>query len=253
MSSSCNLMSETGIFIQMLLGALCLMSLIIKKATEKPSRKWKIFLYDTFKQMIGQVSIHFINIYLAMSLSEFKNEDKIKADQCSWYFITFLIDLFPGLVILYSLSSLFDAIFTRVGATSLVAGNYIEENDGEIFIKYGVYWVQIVIWMTILVLTKLLLFALQVPLIGVLSLVASVTLGVLKFSSDFKLFFVMIIFPLCVNVLVFWISDNLLKKKVFYEGEEGLRTSYYEEEPTFVVKDRYLQTQMKLIGGNGNW
>lgn len=244
----CNLVSETGIFIQMLLGALCLMSLLIKKATEKPSRRWKIFVYDTFKQMVGQLTIHFINIYLAMSLSEYKND--AKADQCAWYFLTFLIDLFPGLLIIFCLSSLFDAVFTHIGATSLVSGNYIEESEGEIFVKYGVYWIQIVIWLFILVLTKLLLFGMQVPLVGVLSLIASVTLGVLNFSADFKLFFVMIIFPLCVNVLVFWISDNLLKKKVFYEGEERLRTTYFEEEPTFITKDKYLQTHMKLIGGN---
>ena len=248
-SKGCNLMSETGIFVQVLLGALCLMSLLIKKATEKPSRKWSIFLYDTFKQMVGQISIHFVNIYLAMSLSELKSAADTHTDQCSWYFITFLIDLFPGLLILYSLSSLLDAIFTRLGATSLVAGNYIEENDGEIFVKYGVYWMQIVIWMLILALNKLLLFALQVPLTGVLSFISSITLAFLSFSSDFKLFFVMIIFPLFVNVLVFWISDNLLKKKVFYQGEEGLRTSYFEDEPTFLTKDRYLQTHMKLIGG----
>lgn len=244
-------MSETGIFIQMLLGALCLMSLLIKKATEKPSRKWKIFLYDTFKQMVGQVSVHFINIYLAMSLSEHQND--VHADQCSWYFITFLIDLFPGLLIILCLSLLFDAVFTKIGAISLVSGNYIEENEGEIFVKYGAYWMQILIWMAILALTKLLLYAMQVPLVGVLSLISTVALGVLKFSADFKLFFVMIIFPLCVNVLIFWISDNLLKKKVFYTGEEVLRTSYFEDEPSFVYKDRYLQTQMKLIGGNASW
>lgn len=238
-------MSDTGIFIQILLGVLCLMSLIIKKATEKPSRKWKIFCYDTFKQMVGQVTIHFVNIYLAMSLSEHKNA---QTDQCAMYFITFLIDLFPGLVIIFCMSSLLDAVFTRLGLISLVAGNYIEDNDGEVFVKYGVYWIQIVIWLFILSTMKLLLYALQVPLVGVLGLISSVILGVLTFSADFKLFFVMIIFPLCVNVLIFWISDNLLKKKVFYEGEEALRTSYFEDQPTFINKDKYLQTHMKLIG-----
>lgn len=43
-----------------------------------------------------------------------------------------------------------------------------------------------------------------------------------------KLFFVMIIFPLFVNTLGYWISDNLLKKEVFEENEESLKLSFYQ-------------------------
>ena len=38
----------------------------------------------------------------------------------------------------------------------------------------------------------------------------------------------MIIFPLFVNVLGYWISDNLLKKEVFEENEESLKQSFYQ-------------------------
>ena len=39
----------------------------------------------------------------------------------------------------------------------------------------------------------------------------------------------MIVFPLFVNVLGYWISDNLLKKEVFENHEESLKLSFYQE------------------------
>ena len=38
----------------------------------------------------------------------------------------------------------------------------------------------------------------------------------------------MIIFPLFVNLLGYWISDNLLKKEQFEENEETLKQSFYQ-------------------------
>jgi len=39
---------------------------------------------------------------------------------------------------------------------------------------------------------------------------SGVVMKTLSFSADFKLFFVLIIFPLLVNLVIYWISDNLL-------------------------------------------
>lgn len=246
----CKLLSENGIFIQLLLGALCLSSLLVKKATEKPSRVWKVFIFDTFKQICGQLGVHFINLYLSVSFTKMSHSGKVQADECEMYFITFLIDLFPGLIIIFGLSSCFDAIFTKLKFLGLVSGNYVEDYQGEIFIKHGTYVAQVVIWLFILGFTKGLLFLLQVPLLGILALISSVLLKVLDFSTDFKLFFVMIIFPLFANIIIFWISDNLLKKKVFYDDEEALKTSYFEPDRTTFINDKYLQQNMQLIGGN---
>lgn len=38
----------------------------------------------------------------------------------------------------------------------------------------------------------------------------------------------MIVFPLFVNVLGYWIADNLLKKEQFEENEESLKQSFYQ-------------------------
>lgn len=46
---------------------------------------------------------------------------------------------------------------------------------------------------------------------------------------DIKLFLVIIVFPLIVNIFYFWISDNILKKKKFTKLEERQLTSFYEE------------------------
>jgi len=48
----------------------------------------------------------------------------------------------------------------------------------------------------------------------------------------------MIIFPLFVNVVGYWISDNLLKKEVFEDDEESLKLSFYQSKTS-----KYQNTQ----------
>jgi len=41
-----------------------------------------------------------------------------------------LIDLFPGLLIIYSLSTVYDYVFENMGYHNLVSGNYIKDVGG---------------------------------------------------------------------------------------------------------------------------
>lgn len=55
-------------------------------------------------------------------------------------------------------------------------------------------------------------------------------MDLLSFSDDFKLFFVMILFPLIVNILYFWISDTILKKKENCPEEKEMQKLFCELE-----------------------
>jgi len=196
---------------------------------------WKIFLLDTFKQIIGQVTIHFINLYISMFFNARTSRiptGGIKADECTWYFTTFLIDLFPGLLMIFLISSLSEKIFLRLDLKTLLAGNYAEDHDGILFIRTGAYTVQVIVWVITLLLSKLIVFALQIPLERFLGAFGTLCLSIFDFSKDLKLFFVMILFPLVANVLAFWISDNLLKKKIWFEHEQSLKKSFFEPDQT---------------------
>ena len=207
----CDLMSTSGIFIQMLLGTLCLLSLLVKKTLEKPSRRMGIFMLDTFKQVSAQSTIHLINILLAKYLNALKTIDKSKTetDECSFYLLTFIIDLFPGLVITILLSKLYDFIFEKCGYLNLVSGNYIKDIDGIAVVDYKSYTTQLFLWLSIILTTKLIVFAIQIPLLPILTLISGFILGFFNFSTDLKLFFVLVLFPLTANIIIFWISDSL--------------------------------------------
>lgn len=172
--------------------------------------------------------IHFINLYLSILLNEHVSTLFTKTDECSWYFTTFMIDLMPGLPIIYLISTLYERLFISFELKTLIPGNYVNELDGILIVKRGVYTVQVLLWVSILLLSKVILILMQMPLITVLTTFSLMFMRLLGFSVDFKLFFVMIFFPLVVNVIIFWISDTLLKKKVWFPEEEMLKRSFYE-------------------------
>jgi len=58
-----------GIIIQVALGVLSFSVLIIKRFREKPRRPWKIWFFDTSKQLISQIIAHFINLTISLALA----------------------------------------------------------------------------------------------------------------------------------------------------------------------------------------
>ena len=208
----------------------------------------KIFLLDTFKQVSTQLLIHFINVAFSRILTEIQQKGTVKADECSWYFMIFLIDLFPGLLITFFLSKLYDSTFEKCGWHSLVSGNYIKTYMGVPIVDYKIYIVQIFLWMSIAFITKFSVIVIQYLTLDLLALVAAASLKILDFSIDLKLFFVLIIFPFFVNTLVFWISDSLLKKKSFAPEEEILRESFYMRRNSIINREgAILKTMTKYV------
>ena len=58
-----------GIVIQLGLGVLSFSVLIIKRLRENPKRPWKIWIFDTSKQLFSQVLAHFINLTISILLT----------------------------------------------------------------------------------------------------------------------------------------------------------------------------------------
>lgn len=69
--------------------------IIIVKRFREPingRRSWSTWWYDTSKQGIGAILIHFTNVLVAPLFS---------GDPCTWYVINFLLDSTIGLLILF--------------------------------------------------------------------------------------------------------------------------------------------------------
>jgi len=193
-----------------------------------------------FKQFFGQFIIHWINVYLSIWVATHVRGRSSHTDQCAWYFTTFIIDLCPGLFLIWVFSTITERLFIRFDFHSLIPGNYVYEKNEQIFIRKCDYFKQVLIWTLILLVSKVLLILLYIPLIAPLSTFANWSLGFFSFSPDLRLFIVLIIVPVVVNVLLFWISDNLLKKKYWTPEEETLRKSFYAHDRNEEIQQRYV-------------
>jgi hypothetical protein len=79
--------------------------------------------------------------------------------------------------------------------------------------------VQFLIWNLIVVISKTLLFELEVLLSGPLIAVATLLIGWIQPYETLELILVIIVAPVIMNGLAFWFQDNFLKKKTTGEGE----------------------------------
>jgi hypothetical protein len=87
-----------------------------------------------------------------------------------------------------------------------------------------------VIWNVIVVISKTLLFEIEILLSGPIIDVAAYLIGWIQPYETLELILVIIIVPVIMNGLAFWIQDNFLKKKdqtveATEEVEGQMRTS----------------------------
>ncbi|PIK54901.1 putative transmembrane protein [Apostichopus japonicus] len=100
-----------GIIIQFVLAFFAFSFLILKRRKEPAGerRPWLIWVFDTSKQALGAMFIHFANVFLSSYVINSND-----SDPCSWYIVYFLLDSTVGLLCIYiavRVSSFFIALF----------------------------------------------------------------------------------------------------------------------------------------------
>ncbi|PIK34539.1 putative transmembrane protein [Apostichopus japonicus] len=115
-----------GIIIQFVLAFFAFSFLILKRRKEPAGerRPWLIWVFDTSKQALGAMFIHFANVFLSSYVINSND-----SDPCSWYIVYFLLDSTVGLLCIYiavRVSSFFIALFNcntlRFGSTDILPG-----------------------------------------------------------------------------------------------------------------------------------
>ena len=104
-----------------ILGSVALSFLIIKRYREpsKSRRSWTVWGYDTSKQVLGMLFVHFANIVWASYIS-----GKFTGDACSLYLLSFLLDSSVGLFIIYISLKIVDLINLRLKWWMMTVGKY---------------------------------------------------------------------------------------------------------------------------------
>uniref|UniRef100_A0A3B4GCF5 Transmembrane protein 110, like n=1 Tax=Pundamilia nyererei TaxID=303518 RepID=A0A3B4GCF5_9CICH len=151
--------------------------------------------FDTSKQAIGALFIHFANVFLSTLTKE---------DPCSLYLMNFLLDATLGMLVIWLAVKLVSKLVEYKQWTLLIFGEYGDPPQAAAWLgQCGVY-------MLIMVLEK-----------GVISLVLLVP-GWSKLQEvllsyianpQLELALVMLIVPFIVNSIMFWVVDSLMMRK----------------------------------------
>jgi hypothetical protein len=95
---NCRLLGPFALITQALMGVVVVGSLVLKRQRERPKRPWKIWMLDISKQMLGQLFVHTLNVFLSWLGSRASaGED----NPCSLYFLNIAVDTTLGVLFIY--------------------------------------------------------------------------------------------------------------------------------------------------------
>lgn len=191
------LTDKFGVLIQGLLGIVAFSTLMLKRFREPAGvrRPWRIWFYDTSKQAIGSLFIHFANVFLSTFT---------KDDPCSLYLMNFLLDATLGMLVIWLALKLFSKLVEYKQWTLLTLGEYGDPPQAAAWLgQCGIY---------------LLIMVLEKGVVSIVLLIPGwtelqeVLLGYIA-NPQLELVLVMLIVPFIVNAIMFWVVDSLMMRK----------------------------------------
>uniref|UniRef100_A0A8C3RA03 Transmembrane protein 110 n=1 Tax=Cyanoderma ruficeps TaxID=181631 RepID=A0A8C3RA03_9PASS len=191
------LLGRFGVLLQALL-ALCAFSTLMLKRFKEPKaerRPWRIWFYDTSKQAIGALFIHFANVFLS---------DLTEEDPCSLYLINFILDATLGMLLIWLGVKVVSWIVQHKKYTYLVFGEYGDPPQAAAWIG------QCILYLLIMVFEKTVISL--VLLIPGWTKLQQILLGYIP-SPQLELVLVMFVVPFIVNAIMFWVVDSLIMRK----------------------------------------
>ncbi|KAI1107807.1 vacuolar membrane protein-domain-containing protein [Jackrogersella minutella] len=239
----CRLLGPFALFVQLALGGLALLSLVYKRWRERPQRPVKIWFFDVSKQVFGSVLVHMANVFMSMLTSGrfsikldpasvqaaermFRREDDpYVPNPCSFYLLNLGIDTTVGIPILIILLRVFTGLvsYTPWGKPpeSIQSGNYGSPPNSWWWLKQSVIYFCGLFGMKVCVLIVFLIL----PWI---SRVGDWALRWTEGNERVQIVFVMMLFPLIMNALQYYIIDGFIKMKepthevlASEDGDEG--------------------------------
>ncbi|TKA83276.1 hypothetical protein B0A55_00799 [Friedmanniomyces simplex] len=236
--AECHLLGPFALLVQGALGAVAVLSLVLKRYRESPKRPWKIWFFDVSKQIFGSMLLHVFNIGMSMFATtdvvnaaktvvaqSGKDADGRSPNPCSFYLLNLGIDTTIGIPTLYVLLKVFHSLFLRTAiarpAESIKSGNYGQPPKATWWAK------QLLIYFLGLTGMKLFVFFLFAALPW-LPWVGDWALRWTEGNEALEIAFVMFLFPLAMNAAQYWIIDSFIKGKS--EDKGGYQAVQGEDE-----------------------
>ena len=172
--------------------------MLVKRFCEPKNerRSWKTWFFDTTKQIIGCLIIHFINILISEIWPGTLNP-------CTLYLISFILDTTIGLFLIYVFIKLVLYFASKLDIPTLQFGFYGTPNAKV------TYWLhQTVAYIIILLIQKVIIIIILQWYRRYQS--RDLIRWLMPISQELEVAITILIIPFFVNVLVFWITDNFL-------------------------------------------
>ncbi|KAK4170267.1 vacuolar membrane protein-domain-containing protein [Cladorrhinum sp. PSN259] len=253
-STECRLLGSFAILVQLALGGLALLSLVYKRWRERPQRPVKIWFFDASKQVFGSVLVHGANVFMSLLTSGRFNITTINPasaaaggvvrraaemlvgrsepyvpNPCSFYLLNLGIDTTLGIPVLIVIVRVTTALvsYTPLGqpAESIQSGNYGHPPNAWWWFKQSIIYFVGLMGMKICVLVLFMTLP-WLPKIG------DWALGWTEGNEKLQIVFVMMLFPLIMNGLQYYIIDSYIKKQIESsndEDEPAVQTTAYNE------------------------
>ncbi|CDM36368.1 hypothetical protein DTO013E5_6817 [Penicillium roqueforti] len=208
----CKLLGPFSVFVQIALGSLALLSLVYKRWRERPQRPVKIWAFDVSKQVFGSVMLHMLNLVMSLfSAGQLEIRSSYKPNPCSFYLLNLGIDTTLGIPILILLLHVLNrlASYTPLAnpPESIESGNYGQPPRITWWLKQAIVYFMGLLGMKICVFF----------LIELLPFIVTIGDWALRWTEGHaavQIFFVMLLFPVIMNAIQYYIIDIFIKKPV---------------------------------------
>ncbi|KPI40194.1 Vacuolar membrane protein [Cyphellophora attinorum] len=222
-NGECQLLGPFAIVVQTALGLLALSSLVFKRWRERPQRPVKVWAFDASKQVFGSALLHLANLLMSMFSSGQLGDPLINAaanttsvdvaegpNPCSFYLLNLGIDTTLGIPILICILKVLNvgASYTPLARPpeSIKSGNYGTPPKATWWLKQSFIYFAGLVGMKICV---FIIFQLCPWIVQVGDWALRWTEG----NEAIQIAFVMLIFPLIMNGIQYYIIDIFIKNK----------------------------------------
>lgn len=193
--ATCRLLGPFALAIQGIMGAAVLGSLVVKRMRESPRRRWKIWLADISKQVIGQAFVHASNVAISDLIASQTSDNP-----CSLYALNIITDTTLGVLILYYFLHFSTILMRRYFQPEYQTGFYGSPFSVTLWGEQAAVYVACLTAMKIVVLILFWLFPF-------LEDIMSWTLSWIT-NLEAQVFIVMLVIPLIMNLFQFLMSEH---------------------------------------------
>lgn len=137
-------------------------------------------------------------------------------NQCNWYFINLVVDVFMGTFLNIMAFKQIEILLSDSPKYRFQSGKYSKE---------GYFWswcYQCSIWLLVNLTVKIFIILILFFNVEFFSFFTSWVLAPFQISPRAELVYIMIVFPAVLNGISFWITDNYLQMEESKESSEDL-------------------------------